>query len=299
MRLNDLSRTCLPLIVIATASSIHMPASVLTTTAAAQSIGDLVAGAGDVAYRPDSPKLMTARGLRNPTATEARILAGSPIAAFKYDCSVGFDDPAALAALPDAAQNTFAYAPWWFQYCGGGLLNYAVVRPLEYGHYHLAYEDASISCVDPNTGLFGRIQPDMSCSSAGIDHTMEPRYVAPHIGDERVHLYVVNQYVNPSDPYSDSTYDKKPFDLKRLRVLAGSPPVRVCYKKVQEINGPWLAAPDVPLDGSTPGVWLCWNQLGPALWDLSPWATNVREVKVTATDGASVFSIDDFLIGVQ
>jgi hypothetical protein len=75
--------------------------------------------------------------------------------------------------------------------------------------------------------------------------------------------------------------------------------VRLCYKKVQEIEGPWIAAPDVPLDGSTPGVWLCWGQLGPALWDLSAWATDVREVKVTASDGVSTFAIDDFLIGVQ
>jgi hypothetical protein len=195
--------------------------------------------------------------------------------------------------------NSFAYAPWWFQDCGGQLANYAVVRPVQYSHYHLFYEDESISCLDLETGALGRVQPDSSCSSAGIDHASEPRFVAPHLADESVHLYVVNQYTNPSDPYSDSTDDKKPFDLKRLRVRPGSPPVRVCYKKVQEINGPWEAAWDVPQDGSAPGAWLCWNELGPALWDLSGWATNVREIKVTATDGVSIFSIDDFLIAVQ
>jgi len=41
--------------------------------------------------------------------------------------------------------------------------------------------------------------------------------------------------------------------------------VRLCYKRVQEIEGPWIAARDVPMHGSSPGVWLCWGQLGSRL----------------------------------
>jgi hypothetical protein len=299
MRPNNLCRSSVLSILVATASLAHPPAFLLTANVEAQSAGTVAARTSDAPQLPGSPQLMTVRGLRYPTNAEARLLAGPPSAAFPYECSVDFDDSVTLSGVPNLAADTVAYAPWWFQNCGGNLANHAVVRPVEYSHYHLGFEDDTIVCLDLATATYGRYLPDMTCSSAGIDYLGEPRYVAPHWGDGHIHLYVVNQDVNPNDPYSDSTYDKKPFDLKRLRVRAGSPPVRVCYKKVQEIEGPWIAAPDVPLHESTPGVWLCWAELGPALWDLSAWAKNVREVKVAASDGDSIFSIDDLLVGVQ
>jgi hypothetical protein len=290
---------CLCVVLLVAAGSVGSAKPPVSLSATLEAQSGAFGSRSDGAQLPGAPKLTTTRGLRYPTSTEVRLLAGGRTAAFPYDCPVDFDDTDALNGIPDHAATTFTYAPWWYQSCGGSLQNYAVVRPVEYSHYHLNFEDDTISCLDTNTGTFGRLQPDSTCSSNGIDYTMEPRYVSPHDIGAHIHLYVVNQYVNPNDPYSDSTYDKKPFDVKRFRVRTGSPPVRVCYKKVQEIDGPWLAAPDVPLHGSSPGVWLCWNQLGPGLWDLSEWATNIRELKVSATDGVSIFSIDDFRISVQ
>lgn len=246
--------------------------------------------------KPLPPRLTAVRGLRPATAEELRLIYGRR-PSFSGACAVAFDDPAALAALPNVAGEGTAGAPWWFQDCHTTAGDRAVVRPLVYSHYHLFFEDASISCLDFDTQVFGRLQPDGTCSSAGIDHAEEPRYLNPHIGDEQIHLYVVNQVVNPNDPYSDSTLDKKPFDLRRLRVVTAVP-VRVCYKKVQEIEGPWITSPDVHVAGSAPGVWLCWNSLGQGLWDLSAWAFDVREVKITATDGVSVYALDDLEIGL-
>ena len=272
--------------------------ALLSIGAAAHTSGadDTLSVPSDTRLRqPTAPMLAAVRGLRLPTPTESRLLQARPQASLPYDCSVDFSDFNALNAIPEQAYAT-AGPPWWFQSCGGSFGNYAVVRPLVYGHMHVGFEDRTISCLSSN-GTFGREQPDGICSPNGITHVLEPRYVSSHWGNEQLHLYVVNQYTNPKDPYSDSTHDKKPFDFKRLRVL--STPVRVCYKKVQEVAGPWIASPDVHQSGSTPGVWLCWNQLSAGLWDLSAFATHVREVKITATDGISAFEIDDILIGVQ
>ena len=273
--------------------AVSLLAALPLTVGVAQSFDLTVGDTGGV--RPSVPQLMARGGLRQATRAEARVSFADRQAALGNDCTVDFSDSTAISLLPNYAGDTFAIAPWWIQVCYGAEFNFALMRPLEYNHFHLGFQDSDITCLDPNTGWFGRPQPDGSCEVADVLN--EPRVLASHMGDERIHLYTTtNEIPTASDGYDDSALNKGPFDLKRIRVK-GETPVRLCYLKVQEPDGPWIASPDVE-PATSPGVWLCWNQLGPGLWDLSQWAGNVREVKITATDGLVPFSVDDILIAV-
>lgn len=271
---------------------VSLLAALPLTAAMAQSSDLTVGDTGGL--RPSVPQLMARGGLRQATSAEARVLFAGRQAAFGNDCTVDFSESYAISLLPNYAGDTFAYAPWWIQVCNGAELNLALMRPLEYSHFHLNFQDSDITCLDFGTGWFGRPQPDGSCEAADVLN--EPRYLRSHIGDERIHLYTSGEIPSASTGYDDSALHKGPFDLKRVRVK-GETPVRLCYLKVQELDGPWITSPDVE-PATSPGVWLCWNQLGPGLWDLSQWAGNVREVKITATNGATPFSVDDILIAV-
>jgi hypothetical protein len=80
-------------------------------------------------------------------------------AAFGNDCKVDFSDSTAISLLPNYAGDTFAGPPWWIQVCYGAELNFALMRPPVYNHFHLNFQDSDITCLDFNTGWFGRPQP--------------------------------------------------------------------------------------------------------------------------------------------
>ena len=91
-------------------------------------------------------------------------------------------------------------------------------------------------------------------------------------------------------------YQPLAFDLNRIRVKLT--PVRLCYRKNQEIDSDWATAPGLP--PGEPGVWLCWNRLEPGYWDLSDWAIDLTEVRVTGAAGElGNFSLDDLQIGIR
>ena len=93
-----------------------------------------------------------------------------------------------------------------------------------------------------------------------------------------------------------SDYQTLGFDLSRIRIKLSA--VRLCYRKNQEIQGDRAAAPGLP--NSEPGIWLCWNRLEPGYWDLSDWAIDLTEVRVTGAEGElGPFSLDDLQIGVR
>ncbi len=193
------------------------------------------------------------------------------------DCEIDFSDSFALSFIPDGAQNTFTYFPFWNQSCN--VDDAFIVRPIVRDHFHLNYEDPAISICEGN---FNRILPDGSCEI--IDPTQETRYVRTHRGWDILHLYMW-----------DGT-EKKPFDLKRIRIRGGES-VRLCYKPVQEITGPWITLQPNPT--TSPGIWACWDELPTGYWDLSQWAGNITEVKITGTTQSSPFEIDDIRVGVH
>ncbi len=170
------------------------------------------------------------------------------------------------------------YFPW-FQACGDTKID---IRAVKYGHLHLGFNDPDVEfCADNDQRYPSRIDDDGTCHF--VDIPTEPRaYISTHDFGEwvRIHSYESGVYY--------------PFNLERIRVK-GTAPVRICYKKNQDTDpGEWESA--APASG-TPGTWLCWQDVDPGYWDLSEWAWDIVEVKITGEAGVSSFSIDDITIG--
>jgi len=156
------------------------------------------------------------------------------------------------------------------------------------GHFHIGFADPDVlPCNSHPQAYPSRISGDGTCDF--VDVATEPRtHATSHTGAEILRIIAEK---------ADHT-TRAAFDLNRIRI-PGNQPVRLCYKKrVDGPSGPWEAAG--PGGGSSPGVWLCWNQLDPGTWDLSDWVWDVMEVKVTGTPGVSVnFSVDDLYVGIR
>ena len=147
---------------------------------------------------------------------------------------------AALSLLYNAAESTFATDPWWNQQCDDD--NYVFVRPYNLDHFHLDFENAT--CYE--FGFSGELQEDGSCKIFD-DPEQQPRILHTMLPDDVIELIV-----------NDSNGNQVVFDFKRIRIV-GNNPVRVCYKPVQEIDGPWIAQAQDEL--TAPGVWACWNNM--------------------------------------
>ena len=75
------------------------------------------------------------------------------------------------------------------------------------------------------------------------------------------------------------------------------------YRKADEpqSEGPWIAGNNgAGVAGGTQGGWLCWAQMGPGLWDLSDYAVDVSEIRVTGSAiSPGSFSIDDMHVNIR
>ena len=193
-------------------------------------------------------------------------------------CEVDFTDEEALAFTEHSLWADRVYVPW-FQRCG---THYVDIRQKKYDHFHLGFADPDVEFCGDNEQYFpSRINEDGSCEF--VDIPTEPRtYASTHWGDEwlRIRHYDGDSFL--------------PFALERIRIV-GNAPVRICYKKQQESDpGEWITTDN---SHSDPGSWLCWNHIEPGYWDLSDWAWDIVEGRVTSVDGSSSFSIDDIRIG--
>jgi hypothetical protein len=165
------------------------------------------------------------------------------------ECIVGFDDPQSLAALPDKAKDTFAYAPHYAQGCGsdGGVIRF---EPMQSSHYHLLYEDPTIDCVDLNTGSFGRGGPS-NCTPLE-DPAAEPRMLAPHINSQYIRIWRTAGFIVLPGTFSMAYF-----------INVGESPVKVRYK-------------------TSGGQWFQWNSMaGNTGWDVSQFVVDVVEVQIT------------------
>ncbi len=240
-----------------------------------------------VAQRRPAVLSATPGRARTPGAADSF---GTPVAAGGYvgECLVDFKDEDALTATGYYLYFDRIYVPW-FQRCGAG--GYVDLRPMFASHVHLAFASVNVLPCNSTPDAFpSRIDEDGTCHP--VDIPTEPRtYIVTHSPTEIVRIRALS-YNSPLPDYTPLV-----FDLNRVRVIATSGNVRVCYRKAQQdVDGPWLAdAPDGP-----PAVWMCWNNLGPGHWDLSDWATELSEARVTGADGElNPVTIDDVKVGIR
>ncbi len=198
------------------------------------------------------------------------------------ECVVDFNDSDTLALTQFNLWFDRVYVPWT-QNCGGA--GWTNIRVKKYGHFHLGFVDSDVlPCATDAQAYPSRLDEDGNCNFVAIES--EPRsYLTTHWGDEWVQASI----------YNDDS-QSIPFDLNRVRIT-GQTPVRLCYRKVQETDLDDLAY-EAAGEGNT-GIWLCWNNLDIGTWDLSNWAWNITDVKITGADGSAPFSIDEFRFGIQ
>lgn len=218
------------------------------------------------------------RGLASPTRPTAYV----------SECLVDFSDRDALEATRWTLWFDRLYVPW-FQRCGAG--GSVDLRPMVEQHVHLGFEAPDVvPCFSDPQAYPSRDDGQGGCNR--VDIATEPRTaVMTHGPWEFLQLRAMT-YDSPLPDYQPLA-----FDLQRVRVLGGVA-VRLCYRKQQAIEGDWVAAPGGTTDA--PGVWLCWNHLAPGHWDLSDWATDLSEVRITAADGeGGPYSVGDLKIGLR
>lgn len=183
---------------------------------------------------------------------------------YSSKCKVKFSDRDALNIIPEYAQDTFAFGPYWIQSCSQD--RWAYVKPTVNNHFHLSYENADMQiCQILNT-----------CPEH--DPRDQPRTLRTHTNSEKLELTL----------YKDSKY--LPFGIKKIRI-PGNTSVKICFKKRNESGAPWVTNEDNL--AAIPGRWSCWNKLGTGNWDLSNWVNNVVVVTVIGTGEGGTFGIDD------
>lgn len=180
-------------------------------------------------------------------------------------CDIRFKDEVALLILPDHAQYTFAYPPWYIEGCGRGWFHlmensnrYQEAFRSHYGHYHLGWNGF---CINSSTGNSG-VMSGGSCTE--VDPINQNRFVRPHANDQWLRGYVYK-----------SGEPELPFDLLRMRIRDNG--IRMWVRKS---SGNWLQY-TIPV-----GYWTI-NQ-----------ANNIREILISGQGGASVWEIDDLQIRV-
>lgn len=212
---------------------------------------------------------------RGPETTGFGFVSGARgVAGLETDCLVDFDDDLVLQySIPNAAEDTFMNAPW-YQACSD--LHYypaVAVKPMEYGHFHLGYEDPRIGPCAGDTTDWGRHTdpaPDVDdpawtewflepCAS-DIDPVTEPRSgIMRHLPGHRAQIYAYD-----GDGHL-------PFRLTKLEVVGGE--VEVCHLP----PGAWEAA------GPGGSPWQCLT-LDDGYWNLSNHVDNAIEVRIEFLD---------------
>jgi hypothetical protein len=237
-------------------------------------------------HRPGTPVARLVATTSRPLNPLDTLTAPPPILK-SSECLVDFSDYDALDRLtyappvyPLYAEDTHAWAPWWFQACNG--IDHAVVRPIApFEHFHLGYEDPAIQPCAGGVVDWDIIHEDGTCEE--FDPRDKPRRLTSHDYSAVIHLYLYDGY------------GKKTFGLNGLRVL-GENAVRLCYKPAQEDDGAWETSE--PGGTTSPGIWLCWDELSIGTWDLSGYAGYITEVKLSSTGMAGSITIDDVVLKV-
>lgn len=238
---------------------------------------------------------MTTRSRRYLLGLGASVVLGLALAgigsahSWLGECNVYFDNTFALEHVAAQARTTFAFstglsgsgdpepcdtsihqACWTYRHrC---FSNYVNVEDMNYGHFHLSFEDPTLSdpatlCfADPGDGGgagYGR-KSGTNCIPANWGE--EPRILQSHVQDHWIKIWMEDRV----------THQPRVFDLSRISV-GGDKPIRLWFKR-------------------TDGSWWCWNQLDPRTrWNLKQWAHDLVEVRIRGTNsGLGAYTIRGF-----
>lgn len=205
------------------------------------------------------------------------------------ECNIGFDNEFALRTTYAQARATFAshtglsesgesevcdpdqhVACWTYrQRCGSrGYVNVQEAPLGKYNHFHLSFEDASLTCfAEGDDGLGSGFGRESGSNCVAADWKNEPRVAAGHEAKHFMRVWVEDRV----------THQPRIFDVASIRIL-GPADGEVWFRKA---------------DGS----WWYWPRLGPGRWNLSAWAWEIRDLYVRAADGEGTsVSFDDVVV---
>lgn len=208
---------------------------------------------------------------------------------YSAQCVIGFDNQFSIRNVYAQARATFAYntaattegnvlcedssdrSCWTYrEKCGKRSYVRVQEAPIgQYKHFHLAFEDQSLSCfADNGDGLgtgFGRTDADGSCTAA--NWAAEPRFVAGHTAEHLLHIWLEDQ----------TTQKPRPFELASIRIR-GTMNAKIWYRK-------------------SDGKWYYWDSLAPGRWNLSAYLWDITEVMIQAAQGSTTsVAFDDLVI---
>jgi hypothetical protein len=205
------------------------------------------------------------------------------------ECNIGFDNQFALQWNYAQARGTFAQhtglsasgdpevcdstehiACWTYrQRCGSrGYVNVQEAPLGTYGHFHLMFEDSTLTCfADGGDGLGAGFGRETTGGCVAADWKSEPRFAAGHEEKHFMRIWVEDRV----------THDPRIFDVASIRVR-GPADAQVWFRKA---------------DGS----WWYWPRLGPGRWNLSAWTWEITDLYVRAADGEGTsVSFDDVVV---
>lgn len=184
------------------------------------------------------------------------------------DCFVDFDDDQVIDLyMADGAEDTF-YDSHWYQKCFTFSHPAVAVKYMDWGHFHLGYEDDRIGPCAGSLTDWGRKEDPFPTDDddlgawiaadcvAEIDPVTEPRSgISPHLPGERAQILAYD-----ADGYL-------PFQLRSLEVVRGE--VEVCH------------LPSTPFEAAGPGgsPWQC-TTLDPGYYDLAGTVPHAIEVRI-------------------
>ncbi len=165
-------------------------------------------------------------------------------------CELDLNDDGAISLLPNMANDSFAYFPYWNQNCGGA--RYLRAWPSDDEHFHLYFEDETIAV----------------CAAPECDPLTEPRAgMQPHVSSAHMRFDEFNSATIPSS--------RVYFAADRVKISGGA--ASLCFR--QRATGPWIAW----TSDAEPGAWLCFARLELGTWDLSEWmGGGAKYVEVSA-----------------
>lgn len=201
-------------------------------------------------------------------------------------CYVDWDNHFALTNVTAQARTTFAVptgigasgqrepcndghaACWTYRHrCFNDYIN---VEPMNYGHFHLSFEDPDMDCFtpDPGDGLGGGFGRGTPASCPVVDWSEERRVMNSHVLDHWIKIWLEDRV----------SHAPRVFDLPWIWV-AGDQPIQFWFKK-------------------TDGSWWYWSELNHStIWNVSKWVHDVVEVRIRgASSGFGPYTLNGFYI---
>jgi hypothetical protein len=173
-----------------------------------------------------------------------------------------FASPTGMAAsgYPDVEQCTASHkACWVYRHRCFAFRDYVNVAPLNYGHFHLSFEDPAFTCFppDPGDGLgggFGRVVQGVCLSVNWVGFA---RALDSHDWSQWIRIWLEDR----------DTHTPNAFQMPIIRI-GGNNPIKLYFRK-------------------TDGSWWSFSSLAPGDWGIGNWVNSVTEVLIRGAQPAS------------